>query len=116
VDLASGNNHFSKEQKMPSTSRNVYDEAFKTKVVLESLEKSKTINELSSKYGVHPNQITQWRTHFLSNASELFKKKTSKDLENEQLRKENEKLVHQIGEQAVDINFLKKNLRKLNLL
>ncbi|BBO89294.1 transposase [Desulfosarcina ovata] len=35
--------------------------AFKAKVALEAIKKEKTIAQLSSEFGVHPNQITQWR-------------------------------------------------------
>ena len=45
--------------------RKRYDRTFKAKVVLESLKNEKTIAELASDYGVHPNQITQWRKQAL---------------------------------------------------
>jgi hypothetical protein len=34
---------------------------FKAKVALEAIKGHKTINELASQYGVHPNQITEWK-------------------------------------------------------
>jgi transposase len=36
-----------------------YDNTFRVKVVLESFKKEKTIAELASDFGIHPNQITQ---------------------------------------------------------
>ena len=35
--------------------------SFKAKVALEAVKKEKTIFQLSSEYGVHSNQINQWR-------------------------------------------------------
>jgi len=45
--------------------RKRYDGTFKAKVVLESLKNQQTIAELASEYGIHPNQITQWRKQAL---------------------------------------------------
>lgn len=97
-------------------SRRVLDEAFKTKVVLEALKESMTLNELASKYDVHPNQISQWKAHFLKNAVSVFSGPKDELRELEQLRSEREELHKRIGEKDMDIEFLKKNLRKLNLL
>jgi transposase-like protein len=81
---------------------------FKVKVVLESLQESVPLSELASKYEVHPNMISQWRAKFLELAPGIFSHKTAERQELERLRHQNERLVHQIGEQAVDIDFLKK--------
>ena len=40
--------------------RKRYDAAIKAKVVLEALREQGTLSEIGSKYGIHPNQITQW--------------------------------------------------------
>jgi transposase-like protein len=42
-----------------NSSRKKHDDVFKVKVVLEALRESMALNEFSSKYGVHPNQIWQ---------------------------------------------------------
>jgi len=96
--------------------RRVLDEAFKTKVVLEAIKESLTLNELASKYNVHPNQISQWKSHFLKNAVSVFSGPKEELKELEKLREEREELHKRIGEKDMDIEFLKKNLRKLNLL
>jgi len=97
-------------------SRRVLDDAFKTKVVLEAIKEVVPLNELASKFKVHPNQISQWKALFLKNASTVFSgpKDEKKELEN--LREERDALHKRIGEKDMDIEFLKKNLRKLNLL
>jgi len=99
-----------------SCTRKTYDDAFKAKVALAALRETMPINELASKYGVHPNQISQWKAKFLERAPEIFSGKTPEHQELERLRREKEQLTHIVGELTIDNNFLKKNLKKLNLL
>jgi len=68
----------------------------------------KTIFELAQIYQVHPNLISLWKKEFLSNAGKVFEtgKKDSDQIQ--RLKKENDELVHQIGQLTVDINWLKK--------
>lgn len=101
---------------MQRSTRKTYDNAFKTKVVLEALKETMTLNELASKYEVHPNQIMQWKAKFIELAPAAFDRNPGDRQELRNLRRENENLVHQIGELSVANNFLKKNLKKLNLL
>jgi transposase-like protein len=98
------------------SARRSYDDGFKAKVALEAIRETAPLNELASKYGVHPNQISQWKKTFLENAPSLFGRKTSDGQELERLRHENQRLIHQIGELAVDNDFLKKTAKRLNLL
>ena len=44
---------------MALNQRTRYDGTFKAKVVLETLRGQKTVAEIASHYGVHPNQICQ---------------------------------------------------------
>jgi len=96
--------------------RRTYDDGFKARVVLEALKEAVPLSELASKYEVHPNQISQWKATFLENAPSIFRHKTAERQELERLRHQNQRLVHQIGEMAVDNDFLKKTAAKLNLL
>ena len=41
--------------------RKIYDGNFKARVVLEVIRGQKTISEIASEYGVHPNQIINWK-------------------------------------------------------
>ena len=87
--------------------RRKFTSSFKTKVVLEALKERSTIQELGRKYELHPSQITQWKTQFLSNAEQVFDKpgneKSSEELERE-------RLFNVIGQQKVEIDFLKRAL------
>ena len=88
--------------------RRVLDETFKTKVVLEAIKESMTLHELASKYDVHPNQVSQWKAHFLKNAVSVFSGPKDEIRELEQLRTEREELHKRIVEKDMDSEFLKK--------
>ena len=105
-----------KKTAAPRRARRPIDDAFKVKVVLEALKESMTLNELASKYEVQSNQISQWKKIFLENAGAAFSGNKDDRRELEELRKEKAVLHQRIGEQTMDIDFLKKNLRKLNQL
>lgn len=89
-------------------SRRKFSAAFKTKVVLEAIKEQQPIQDLASKFELHPNQISTWKNEFLSNASTVFEGKKEK-LEP---AVDAEKLYKVIGEQKVEIDFLKQVLGK----
>ena len=41
--------------------RRKHSPSFKAKVVLEFLKETKSVSELASEYGVHPNLLHRWR-------------------------------------------------------
>jgi len=86
--------------------RKRHNEAFKAKVALEAVKAEKTISEISSEYGVHPNQVRQWRRQLLEELPSIFtdrKKKAEKD--RDELEAE---LYRQIGQLKVELDWLKK--------
>lgn len=82
--------------------------AFKTKVVLEALKERNTLAELAQKFEITPQQISAWKRDFLDNADKVFEgKMKSRKEEADDLKDE---LLRVIGQQKVEINFLKKSL------
>ncbi|MFA7683750.1 MAG: transposase [Syntrophales bacterium] len=57
---------------MAGNIRRRHDAAFKARVALEALRGEKTIAQIASEYGVHPNQIRQWRQKLLEELPQLF--------------------------------------------
>jgi len=52
---------YEEEDYMSKRPRRNHAPAFKAKVALEALKWDQTIVELSQRYQVHPNQITEWK-------------------------------------------------------
>ena len=49
-----------------------YSAEFKARVALEALKEEKTINEIASHYGIHPQMVRTWKREFLKNAAKVF--------------------------------------------
>ena len=72
-----------------------HDASFKARVVLEAIKEEKTFAQLSSVYGIHVNQIGQWKKHLMEGIPTFFSDKRKKaDQEGEVLKDE---LYRQIG-------------------
>jgi len=96
---------------MVQTIRKNHNGAFKAKVALEAVKGEKTLAQLSSEFGVHANQIGQWRKQLLNELPTLFThRRTNHDRDQEQLVSE---LYRQIGQLKVELDWLKKKSQLL---
>lgn len=92
-------------------SRRKWSADFKAIVVLEALKERSTVEELARKYEIHPNQIHHWKKEFLNNASSVFSSGENLSDEKKRFEEEKERLYAQIGQQEVEIDWLKKKLQ-----
>jgi transposase len=91
--------------------RKQYEAAFKAKVALAALKGEKTIAQIASESGVHPNQIRQWRQHLLEVLPEVF---SNRRPQQEKARDEMvAELYRQIGQLKVELEWLKKKSQSL---
>ena len=101
---------------MAKQQRRQYDANFKVRVVLATLQEGKTLAELASEFEVHPNQIRNGKTEFLEKVSEVFGGNKANQDTLRSVKEERATLHQRIGQQSMEIDFLKKSLKKLNLL
>ena len=102
---------------MPKSIRRVHDAAFKTKVVIEALKGVKTLAQLQrqpgqSEFGIHAQQITDWKRQTLDGIPGLFESGILKAGPTSEQREQIEApLFQQIGQLKVENDYLKKKLR-----
>ena len=86
--------------------RKQYSADLKAKIAVEAVKGQRTVQEIASHYGVHPNQVTQWKKQLLDGAAEAFANARFRDGEaDEQLKAE---LYQQVGKLQVELDWLKK--------
>jgi transposase-like protein len=89
-----------------ATVRRRHSSEFKAKVALEALKGQKTLNELSSEYGVHPVQIAQAKRQAHEGLAGVFASPTSRRERTDQALIE--QLYQQIGQLKVELDWLRK--------
>ncbi len=93
--------------------RRNHDAAFKARVALEAIREEKTVAQIAAEYGVHPNQIRQWRQKLLEEVPQLFSdRRRSAEKDGGELQAE---LYRQIGQLKVELDWLKKKSQMLLL-
>ena len=59
---------------MTKRPRRNHSATFKAKVALAAIKGEQTMVELSERFQVHPNQITEWKKQLLDRAEEVFER------------------------------------------
>ncbi len=86
--------------------RKRHDASLKTRVALEAIKGERTIAEISSETGIHPNQISKWKKQALEELPDIFSQgRKHRDQSSEELESE---LYKQIGQLKVELDWLKK--------
>jgi transposase-like protein len=92
--------------------RRRYSAEFKFKVALEAAKGTKTIGEIASDTGVHPNQIGQWKRQLLEDGVDLFRPTNARQ-QREQEKLEAD-LYEQIGRLKMELEWLKKKVARFS--
>ena len=93
-----------------SRKRRRFSDDLKFRIVIEAIKGQRQISEIAAEFNVHPNQITNWKKLFLDNGPSVFSKKVDSRIED--MEEKEEDLYKKIGEQQVELDFLKKNIKK----
>jgi transposase-like protein len=86
--------------------RQTYTAELKTKVALEAIKGERSVNEIASRYGVHPNLVGIWKRQAVDGMSSIFRRGSGVETsESEALQS---RLYEQIGQLKVELDWLKK--------
>ena len=80
--------------------------AVKFKVALEAAKESKTLAELASETGVHPNLISQWKVELIEEGPHVFSSNGAG--QGHEFEKRESELYEQIGRLKMELEWLKK--------
>lgn len=92
--------------------RKSYTAKFKAKVALEAVRGEQTISEIASKYEIHPNQVSSWKTKFMENLPDIFVDKRTKKAK-KQNEKKSDELYKKIGQLEVENGYLRKKYKQV---
>ena len=97
-----------------SRSRRNFSAEFKTNLVLQLLKGEKELNVLAVENDIQPNLLRNWKKEFLANASLAFDNKREDNLREKlaEERKEKAEYAKKVGQLTMQVEWLKKNLKK----
>ena len=92
------------------TTRRRFTADFKDKVALEALRVDRTIQEISARHKVHPNQVSAWKRQAMDGLGAVFSNGADR------ARMDHDDEVHdlhaKIGQLTVERDFLAKGLKR----
>jgi len=81
----------------------------KAQIALEILKEEKTVNQIASEYGVHPNVLYRWKKQALENLPKLFEEENKSESERQaEHERQVTELYSEIGRLTTQLNWLKK--------
>jgi len=81
---------------------------FKAQVVRAALREEKTLAQLASEYGVHPTQISTWKTTALAELPQVFERRDRTADHLVAYEQQVEELYAEIGRLTTQVAWLKK--------
>ena len=95
--------------------RRKHSPEFKAQVGLEAIKGVKTVTEIAQEFEVHPVQVSQWKKIIQNRANEAFSKGVSSEPGLKETQKQKVALERKVGELTMDVDWLKKKCKEVNL-
>lgn len=93
---------------MGEAKRNSYTKEFKFKVAIAAIKGEKQLSELAAEFKVHQTLISNWKRLLMEQGADVFDTKGQKP--DQDRPGASEELVRTIGQQTIQIDWLKKKL------
>src|SRR4051794_9584214 len=90
--------------------RRTFSAEFKAKVVREALKEEKTLSQIASEQGIHPNLLIRWRDQALAGLPSLFAHEAAQQQAAKEAAYERqlEEAYAEIGKLTTPLNWMKK--------
>jgi transposase len=85
--------------------RKSYNIQFKANIAMEAIKGQRTINEIASPYGLHPNLVNLWRRQTIDHIPEAFSAR--RDCAAEREEELRSRLYQELGQFKVELDWLK---------
>lgn len=97
-----------------SRKRRTFTAKFKSDLVIELLKGEKDLNTIATENEIQPNLLRNWKREFLDKASVVFDDSRDDNLKEKLAleRKEKEKYAKKVGQLTMQVDWMKKNLKK----
>jgi transposase-like protein len=92
--------------------RKTYSTELKARIAVEAIKGQRTINEIAADYGVHPNQVMQWKKQALAELPHVFSERRPRIAQDEETLRA--QLYQQIGQLKVELDWLEKKVGLLS--
>ena len=90
--------------------RKTYSSTFKAQIVLDLLKEEKTLAQLASEHGVHPNMLREWKAIALRALPGAFERRDTVAAAQAAHEQQLQELYAEIGRLTTQVNWLKKKL------
>ncbi|MBD3278345.1 MAG: transposase [Candidatus Aegiribacteria sp.] len=83
--------------------KKTYSGKLKFQVVMELLQGNSSTGQIAKAYGIHPNTVTNWKSHFQQHGHEIFESDRSRNDSDKRIAD----LEQLLGKKEVEIALLK---------
>ena len=81
----------------------------KAKIALEILKEGRSIAQIASEHGIHPNQLYKWKAQALEKLPDIFEdERKDEKAQKAEHERELKELYAEIGKLSTQLNWLKK--------